>query len=62
MMSCRTSVKREIRLVATRRPDLTPALRAAYHDALPQGRRFIEQALEGLDPSLLAKIRSDSQR
>jgi hypothetical protein len=50
-------VRREIRLIITRRPDLRPILHTAYNEALPWGRRFIERTLHELDPSLLATIK-----
>jgi hypothetical protein len=45
-------------LVVTRKPELKPAIVAAYRDAAPIGRQFIEDALEEIDPPLLARLRS----
>jgi hypothetical protein len=54
-------VSREIRTIVTRRPDLRPALFAAYRDAVPEGRRFIESKVGELDRNLSASIRSNVQ-
>jgi len=51
-------VSREIRTIVTRRPDLRPALFAAYREAVPEGRRFIESKVGELDRNLSASIRS----
>ena len=58
----RTLVQRDIRIIVTRKPELKPTIRAAYHDALPAGRQFIEQSLGELDPGLLASLRSGDRR
>jgi hypothetical protein len=50
--------RREIRTVVIRRPDLRPALSAAYHEASPEGRRFIETEVGNLDRNLLTAIRA----
>jgi hypothetical protein len=53
-------VSRDIRLAAAHQRELKPALVAAYRDALPAGKDFIEKALEPLDPALLSSIRPGS--
>lgn len=58
----RTFVQRDIRIIVTRKPELKPAIRAAYRDALPAGRQFIELTLGELDPALLASLRSGDDR
>ena len=57
----RTFVQRDIRIIVTLKPELKPAIRAAYRDALPAGRQFIEQTLGELDPGLLASLRSGDE-
>ena len=42
--------------------ELMPALVAAYNNAPPSGRQFIEKTLAELDPSVLASIRSGGER
>jgi hypothetical protein len=51
-------VSHDIRIIVTRKPELKPVIQAAYRDALPIGQQFIEETLAGLDPTLLATIRS----
>jgi hypothetical protein len=51
-------VSGEIRTIITRKPDLKPAILAAYRDALPDGRRFIEAEVVALDPGLLSSLRA----
>jgi hypothetical protein len=48
----------EIRTIITRRPELKALIIAAYRNALPPGRRFIESQVGELDPGLLASIRA----
>jgi hypothetical protein len=48
----------EIRTIITRKPDLKRFLIAAYRNALPEGRRFIEGQVNGLDPALLTSLRA----
>lgn len=50
--------RREVRTVVMRRPDLRPALSAAYRDASPEGRRFIETEVGNLDRNLMTAIRA----
>lgn len=48
----------EISTIITRRPDLKPAIFAAYRNALPEGKRFIEAQVGALDAGLLASLRA----
>jgi hypothetical protein len=52
----RQLVSHDIRIIVTRRQELKPVIRTAYREASPSGRRFIEQVLQELDPSLLATL------
>jgi hypothetical protein len=51
-------VRHDIRIIVTRKPELIPAILAAYRDALPKGQEFLETTLKEVDPTLLAKLRS----
>ena len=51
-------VGREIRMIVSRKPELRPALFAAYRQASPEGKRFIEAEVGGLDRDLAASIRA----
>jgi hypothetical protein len=51
-------VRHDIRTIVTRKPELKPAILAAYRDALPIGQQFLEETLEEVDPTLLGKLRS----
>jgi hypothetical protein len=51
-------VRHDIRIIVTRKPELIPAILAAYRDALPMGQQFLEATLKEVDPTLLAKLRS----
>lgn len=46
----------DIRALATRRPELKPAIGAAYRTASPQGRHFIEATIGDLDSSMLRTL------
>jgi len=48
----------DLRTIITRKPDLKPAIIAAYRSALPEGRRFIEMQVGEMDPGLLASLRA----
>jgi hypothetical protein len=48
----------EIRTIITRKPDLKPFLVAAYRNALPEGKRFIEDQVSELDPGLMTTLRA----
>ena len=50
-------VHHEVRTIVTRRPELKPAISAAYRDALPIGQQFLEETLQELDPGLFATLR-----
>jgi hypothetical protein len=50
-------VASEIRLIITHEQNLKPVILAAYQDASPGGKRFIETVVHDLDPDLMAAIR-----
>jgi len=50
-------VHHEVRTIVTRKPELKPAILAAYRDALPIGQQFLEETLQELDPGLFATLR-----
>lgn len=52
-----TLVASEIRLIITHEQNLKPVILAAYQDAPPSGKRFIETVVGDLDPGLMATIR-----
>jgi hypothetical protein len=52
-------VRHDIRTVDTRKPALKPAIVAAYRDAPPLGRQFIEDTLEEIDPALRARLEAN---
>jgi hypothetical protein len=54
-----TLVAREIRLIIIHEQNLKPVILAAYQDASPSGKRFIETAVGDLDPGLMASIRAN---
>ena len=56
-----TLVAREIRLIITHEQDLKPVILAAYQDATPNGKRFIETVVGDLDPGLMATIRVNNE-
>ena len=47
-------VRHDIRIAVTHKSELMPALVAAYNNAPPSGRQFIEKTLAEFDPSVLA--------
>jgi hypothetical protein len=49
---------REIRLVTLHRPELRAVLAAAYRDAAPPVKRFIEESVQDLDPEFLTALRT----
>lgn len=51
-------VRHDIRTIVTRKPELKPAILAAYRDALLIGQQFLEETLEEIDPILLMRLRS----
>ena len=55
-------VAQEIRAITLRRQDQKPSLLAAYRDASPEGKQFIETTVGDLDKNLLAAIRAISNR
>ena len=53
----RNAIRREIRTILLRAPDLRPALVSAYRGALPDARRFIEATVSEVDPRFLFDLR-----
>lgn len=51
-------IEHEIR-AAQRKPELKPMIAAAYREASPAGRQFIEAKLTVLDPKFLSDLRSN---
>jgi hypothetical protein len=47
----------DIRLILTRRPDLKPAITSAYRRGSPDGKAFINEVLQSIDPALAASLR-----
>lgn len=52
-------VRHDISVIVTRKPELKPAIQDAYRYALPDGRKFIENTLSEMDPTLLSKIQAN---
>jgi hypothetical protein len=46
-------VRWELRAIPARRPELKPAIRAAYLSASAVGKQFLERSLDDVDPNLL---------
>jgi len=55
----RELVRREMRTILLRAPELRPAIAAAYRKAQPQDREFIEATVSTTDPSFAAKLRAE---
>lgn len=51
-------VRHDIQTIVTHKPELKPAILAAYRDAPPFGRQFLEDTLEQIDPTLLNNLHS----
>jgi hypothetical protein len=49
-------VRHDILTIITRKPELKPAILAAYRDAPPLGRKFLEDTLRQIDPTMLEKL------
>jgi hypothetical protein len=54
-----TLVAREVRLIVTHEQNLKPAIVAAYQNAAPSGKRFIETVVGDIDSGLMATIRAN---
>lgn len=52
-------VRNDIRLIVAHKPELKPAIVAAYRHALPAGQQFLDEAVREIDPTLLTKLRSN---
>jgi hypothetical protein len=50
--------QRDIRMAMGKAPALKPALLAAYKDASPQGRSFVDRVVSEIDPTYLAALRA----
>jgi hypothetical protein len=46
----------DLRTIVLRRPNLKPAVAAAYRDASADGKRFIATTIAGLDPGFVAEL------
>jgi hypothetical protein len=55
-------VAQEIRTIILHHQDQKPSILAAYRDASPEGKQFIEATVGDLDKSLLATIRATDNR
>jgi hypothetical protein len=51
-------VRREVRTVLLRAPELSPAIVSAYQKAQPQDRALIEATVAAVDPTFVAKLKS----
>jgi hypothetical protein len=52
-------VSSELRTIVMHRPDLRPAVLAAYREASPEGKRLIEDTVTELDAALAGELRAD---
>jgi hypothetical protein len=57
----RESVRREIRAILLRAPELRSVIMAAYREARPQDREFIETTTSATDPQFAAALRAARQ-
>jgi hypothetical protein len=57
-----TLVAREIGLIITHDQNQKPVILAAYQNASPSGKRFIETIVGDLDPDVMATIRLNKER
>lgn len=55
-------VQREVRMILTRWPEMKAALPAAYDNADPEAKRFLERAVTEADPSFLETLRAGATR
>jgi hypothetical protein len=53
-------VRRDVRMILTRWPDLRPALAAAYKDAVPDAKRLLDSAVTETDPAFLRAMRPNA--
>jgi hypothetical protein len=47
----------DIRLILTRRPDLKPAVTSAYRHGSADGKAYIDEVVQSLDPGFAASLR-----
>ncbi len=57
-LDLREAVRREIRTILLRVPELRPTVMAAYLEAQPQDREFFETAVSATDPNFAAALRA----
>jgi len=55
----REAVRREVRTILLRAPELKTAIAAAYRKAKPEDRAFIEATVSATDPSFVAQLRAE---
>jgi hypothetical protein len=55
-------VRHEVGTIITRRPELKPSIAAAYDDAPPEGKRFLESVVGEVEPNFLPVLRSEPER
>jgi hypothetical protein len=53
----RNAIRREIRTILLRAPDLRRSVISAYRDAQPEARKFIEATVSEVDPTFLRSLR-----
>jgi hypothetical protein len=49
--------KRDMRLILTRRPDLKPAITSAYRHGSADGKAYIDEVVQLIDPAFAASLR-----
>src|SRR5262249_22994316 len=54
-------VRHDIQIAVMRKGTFGPAVAAAYKNASPPGRQFIEKTLGALDPGMMALMRSKAE-
>jgi hypothetical protein len=54
-------VEQDLQAILTRRPELRPAVIAAYATASAEGRHLIESVIEEADPSFLTRLKKESR-
>ncbi len=50
--------RHDVGTIISRKPELKSVILTAYRDALPDGKKFLEEVLQELDPTLLEQIRN----
>lgn len=49
-------VRHDVQTIVTQRPEMKPAILAAYKEASPASQQFIEKTLKDIDPNLLTML------